>query len=70
MGSRGVGQGVLIVSAVREDCILFAYPAPRHARFTEDEVSAKTEERYAALYRKLSNLVLATTRTAIQTPNR
>ncbi|MDX5895288.1 DUF3987 domain-containing protein [Rubrobacter radiotolerans] len=42
------------------DRFLFAYPKPRHVRFTEDEVSEEAEERYADLYRKLSGLTLAT----------
>ncbi len=42
------------------DRFLFAYPAPRHVRFTEDEVSEEAEARYAALYEKLANLTLAT----------
>ena len=42
------------------DRFLFAYPAPRHIRFTEDEVSADAEARYADLYRRLSDLPLAT----------
>jgi hypothetical protein len=42
------------------DRFLFAYPAPRHVRFTEDEVSGESEARYAALYEKLANLTLTT----------
>ena len=42
------------------DRFLFAYPAPRHVRFTEDEVSEEAEEEYADLYRKLADLRLAT----------
>ncbi|BBL79462.1 hypothetical protein RxyAA322_13160 [Rubrobacter xylanophilus] len=42
------------------DRFLFAYPAPRRIRFTEEEVSAEAEERYAALYDNLANLKLAT----------
>ncbi|MEW6637381.1 MAG: DUF3987 domain-containing protein, partial [Actinomycetota bacterium] len=42
------------------DRFLFAYPAPRRIRFTEEEVSAEAEERYAALYDNLANLTLAT----------
>ncbi len=42
------------------DRFLFAYPRPRHARFTEREVSPESEQRYADLYRKLSSLRLAT----------
>ncbi len=42
------------------DRFLFAYPAPRHVRFTEDEVSVEAEARYSALYEKLANLTLAT----------
>ncbi len=42
------------------DRFLFAYPAQRQIRFTEDEISAKAEERYAALYDALVNLTLAT----------
>lgn len=41
------------------DRFLFAYPAPRHVRFTEDEVSGEAEARYVALYEKLANLTLA-----------
>ncbi len=41
------------------DRFLFAYPAPRHIRFTDDEVSGETEARYTALYEKLANLTLA-----------
>ena len=40
------------------DRFLFCYPAPRHVRFTEDEVSPEAEEHYAALYRALSELRL------------
>jgi hypothetical protein len=40
------------------DRFLFAYPAPRHVRFTEKEISAGTEERYGDLYRRLSDLRL------------
>lgn len=42
------------------DRFLFAYPAPRHVRFTEDEVSEEAKEEYADLYRKLADLRLAT----------
>ena len=42
------------------DRFLFCYPAPRHIRFTEDEVSEEAEEEYAALYGKLADLRLAT----------
>ena len=42
------------------DRFLFAYPVPLHVRFTEDEVSEDAEEEYADLYRKLTNLTLAT----------
>ncbi|BBL79307.1 hypothetical protein RxyAA322_11610 [Rubrobacter xylanophilus] len=42
------------------DRFLFAYPAPRHIRFTEDEIGAGTEQRYASLYERLANLTLAT----------
>jgi hypothetical protein len=42
------------------DRFLFAYPAPRQVRFTEDEISREVEERYAALYDGLANLTLAT----------
>jgi len=42
------------------DRFLFAYPAPRQVRFTEDEISAAAEARYAALYDALSNLTFAT----------
>ncbi len=42
------------------DRFLFAYPAPRHVRFTEDEVSEEAEEEYADLYGKLADLRLAT----------
>jgi hypothetical protein len=40
------------------DRFLFAYPAPRHIRFTDKEISAGTEERYGDLYRRLSDLRL------------
>jgi putative DNA primase/helicase len=40
------------------DRFLFAYPAPRHVRFTEKEIGAEAEERYRALYRSLSDLRL------------
>ena len=42
------------------DRFLFAYPTPRQVRFTEDEISTDTEERYTALYDGLANLTLAT----------
>lgn len=42
------------------DRFLFAYPAPRQVRFTEDEISAQAEARYTALYEKLADLTLAT----------
>lgn len=42
------------------DRFLFAYPAPRHVRFSEEEISPEAEERYAALYDELANLTLAT----------
>jgi hypothetical protein len=42
------------------DRFLFAYPAPRHVRFTEKEIGAEAEDRYANLYRKLADLTLAT----------
>jgi hypothetical protein len=42
------------------DRFLYCYPAPRHVRFTEDEVSEDAEEEYAALYEKLADLRLAT----------
>jgi hypothetical protein len=42
------------------DRFLFAYPAPRRVRFTEDEISADAEQRYAVLYDVLANLTLAT----------
>lgn len=42
------------------DRFLFSYPAPRQVRFTEDEISAEAEERYAAMYDALSALTLAT----------
>lgn len=42
------------------DRFLFAYPAQRHIRFTEDEISTETEERYTALYDALADLTLAT----------
>ena len=42
------------------DRFLFAYPAQRQVRFTEDEISAEAEERYAALYNALADLTLAT----------
>ena len=42
------------------DRFLFAYPAPRHVRFSYEEVSAETERRYAALYEALADLTLAT----------
>ena len=42
------------------DRFLFAYPASRHVRFTEDEVSEEAEEEYANLYGKLADLRLAT----------
>jgi hypothetical protein len=42
------------------DRFLFCYPAPRHIRFTENEISADAEEEYAALYAKLADLRLAT----------
>ncbi|MBX6763932.1 MAG: DUF3987 domain-containing protein [Rubrobacteraceae bacterium] len=42
------------------DRFLFAYPAPRHVRFTEDEIGAEAEERYASLYDTLASLTLAT----------
>ena len=41
------------------DRFLFAYPAPRHIRFTEDEISEEAEEEYADLYGKLADLRLA-----------
>jgi len=40
------------------DRFLFAYPAPRHVRFTEKEIGAEAEEHYGALYRRLSDLRL------------
>jgi hypothetical protein len=40
------------------DRFLFAYPARRHVRFTEKEIGAEAEERYGALYRRLSDLRL------------
>jgi len=40
------------------DRFLFAYPAPRHVRFTEKEIGAEAEEHYGALYHRLSNLRL------------
>jgi putative DNA primase/helicase len=42
------------------DRFLFAYPAPRQVRFTEEEISAGAEERYSVLYGALANLTLAT----------
>jgi hypothetical protein len=42
------------------DRFLFCYPAPRHVRFTEDEVSEDAEQEYAALYGRLADLRLAT----------
>ena len=42
------------------DRFLFAYPAPRQVRFTEDEISTEAEQRYAVLYGGLANLTLAT----------
>jgi hypothetical protein len=42
------------------DRFLFSYPAPRHVRFSYEEVSPRSEEAYAALYRRLSELALAT----------
>ncbi len=42
------------------DRFLFAYPAPRHVRFTEEEVSEEAQEEYADLYGKLADLRLAT----------
>lgn len=42
------------------DRFLFAYPEPRHVRFSYEEVSAESEGRYAALYEKLADLPLAT----------
>ena len=40
------------------DRFLFCYPATRHVRFTDEEVSPEAEERYADLYRDLSELHL------------
>src|SRR5215217_4989764 len=40
------------------DRFLFAYPAPRHVRFTEKEIGAEADEQYGALYRRLSDLRL------------
>jgi putative DNA primase/helicase len=42
------------------DRFLYCYPAPRHIRFTEDEVSEDAEQEYAALYETLADLRLAT----------
>ncbi len=42
------------------DRFLFAYPAPRQIRFTEEEISTGAEARYAALYDSLADLTLAT----------
>ena len=42
------------------DRFLFAYPVQRHIRFTEHEISAEAEGKYAALYTGLANLTLAT----------
>jgi putative DNA primase/helicase len=42
------------------DRFLFAYPAPRYARFSYEEVSPQAWERYAALYDGLADLTLAT----------
>jgi len=40
------------------DRFLFAYPVPRHVRFTEKEIGAEAEESYGVLYRRLSDLRL------------
>jgi putative DNA primase/helicase len=42
------------------DRFLFAYPAPRHVRFNDHEIGAEAEAEYAALYRRLSGLLLVT----------
>ena len=42
------------------DRFLYCYPAPRHVRFTDDEVSEDAEKEYTALYEKLADLRLAT----------
>ena len=42
------------------DRFLFAYPAPRRIRFNDHEIGAEAEEEYASVYRKLSDLPLAT----------
>jgi len=42
------------------DRFLFAYPAPRHIRFTDEEIGVEAERRYTNLYVKLSALTLAT----------
>ncbi|MEJ7873612.1 MAG: YfjI family protein, partial [Rubrobacteraceae bacterium] len=41
------------------DRFLFAYPKPRHVRFSYEEVSTESEGRYAALYERLADLPLA-----------
>jgi hypothetical protein len=41
------------------DRFLFAYPAARHIRFSEKEISEEAELIYASLYRRLSYLTLA-----------
>jgi hypothetical protein len=53
LGELGAEDGLM-------DRFLFAYPLPRHIRFTEDEISADSEEEYAALYAQLADLRLAT----------
>ena len=50
------------------DRFLFAYPAQRHIRFTEHEISAEAEGKYAALYNGLANLLLVTDEYGDPTP--
>ena len=42
------------------DRFLYCYPAPRHIRFNDDEVSKDAEEEYASLYERLADPRLAT----------